>query len=468
MTARNLRWSLALVVVALSAGTAMGSPAIQTHTLANGLEVYVVENHGAPLVTIELAIKGGAMVETPSLSGVSHFHEHMFTRSNQVLSNPEAFQTRRRELGIDLNGYASAERVAFQLTTTTKHRSEAMRFLRDSVLSPKLDQEDLVRERGVVLGELDQDESDPMKILFDRVDRRLWWKHPNRKNTIGDRQSILATTPAKLRQVQRRYYVPNNALMVVTGDVRAPAIFAEVGELYGHWRRGADPFPRFPPVTHPPLRGTEVVVIPHAVRNVKILMAWHGPSAGGATVEDSYPAQLLRFLLQAPWSKFQNNLVYSTGTCMGVGFGWQAERNVGPLNLRADSTPDKARTCVKAVLAELHRASSPDYFTDQELQLAVRRFELNAALERERSRDMADELSRWWALAGLEYYRSRISRVAAVTREDLARCLDRYVLGKPFVLGAMLSVETIAGGLDQRYFEDALGLHGGGGPTRSP
>jgi zinc protease len=452
---------MAPVVIAVSAGAAMGTPQIQTHTLANGLEVYVVENHAAPLVTIEFAIKGGAMVETPALSGVSHFHEHMFMRSNQKLPTPEAYQARWRELGLEGNGSASLERVSFRVTTTADQREQAMVFMRDTLLFPRFDQKDLESEREVVIGELDRKESDPVHLLADGVDQRLWWKHPNRKAALGTRASIRATTPVKLRTVQQRYYVPNNALLVVSGDVQARAVFQEADVLYGAWKRGPDPFRRYPTVAHPPLLRTEVVVVPHPVQNVRGRMAWHGPSSAGPTVGDSYPAQLLPKLLQSPWSKFRNNLVYS-GPCMGVSFDWQAQRNTGPIYLTFSTTADQARTCIKAIQTELEQIKSPDYFTDEELQLGIRRFHLDVAMERERAGDMADDLTYWWAVGGLDYYRQRVARVSAVTLSDIGRYLDTYVLGRPFVLGVMLSGETIANGLDQAYFEAAIG-----GPTAS-
>jgi len=461
MRARNLRWSLALAAVTLAAGPAMATPEIQTHRLANGLEVYVVENHAVPLVTIEVAVRGGAMVETPELSGVSHFHEHMLMRSSRVLPTAEAYQARWRELGMVGNGNAGFERVSFHVTTTAEHWGEAMQVLRDSLLDPRFQQEDLDSERQVVVGELDRKESDPAYLLLDRVDQRLWWKYPNRKTPMGTRPSIRATTLAKLRLLQQRYYLPNNALLVVSGHVQAAPVFKEAERLYGGWRRGPDPLQRHPIVQHPPLRATELVMVPQPVQYVKGRMAWQGPSTSGPTVDDSYPAQLLPRLLQSPWSRFRDRLVYS-GPCMGVWFDWQPHRNTGPIYLTFSSTPDQAKACIQTIRAELQRIKSPDYFSDEDLQLGVQRFQLDVALERERPADLAHDLTYWWATAGLDYYRQRLARVAAVTRADIARLLDRYMLGKPFVLGVMLAPETVASGLDQAYFEAAIA-----GPTAS-
>ena len=195
-------------------------------------------------------------------------------------------------------------------------------------------------------------------------------------------------------------------------------------------------------------------MVQHQIQNVKGRMAWQGPSTSGSTVEDSYPALLLPTLLSAPGSPFLNNLVYS-GPCMGVWFEWQAHRNSGPIYVTFSSTAENAKNCIQAIQTEFGRIKSPDYFSDEALQLGIRRFQMDAALERERPADMVHDLTFWWATGGLDYYRQRIPRTSAVTRADIGRFLGRYVLRTPFVLGVMLSPQTAATGLDQRYFEAA-------------
>src|SRR5690606_20813464 len=96
-------------------------PLIQRHTTPNGLEVLVVENHALPLVTIEVAVRNGAMTEPPELNGLSHLWEHMFFKANAVIPSQEAYMARVNELGIQFNGTTGTERVNYFFTTTKEH-----------------------------------------------------------------------------------------------------------------------------------------------------------------------------------------------------------------------------------------------------------------------------------------------------------------------------------------------------------
>src|ERR1700688_3296696 len=97
-----MRWSFLCLAVSLHAW-ALG-PEIQQHTLPNGLEVIVAENHALPLVTVEIAVRNGSMTEPPELNGLSHLYEHMFFKGNAVIPDQGAYLARMRELGMEFNG----------------------------------------------------------------------------------------------------------------------------------------------------------------------------------------------------------------------------------------------------------------------------------------------------------------------------------------------------------------------------
>src|SRR5262252_2458989 len=109
----------------LNAMFAWLAPAIVAHTLANGLTVLVVENHGTPLVTVEIAVRNGSMTESPEYNGLSHLYEHMFFKANAAIPSQEAYFARTQELGIQWNGTTNTERVNYFFTTTAPHLKDA-------------------------------------------------------------------------------------------------------------------------------------------------------------------------------------------------------------------------------------------------------------------------------------------------------------------------------------------------------
>jgi zinc protease len=446
------------LLILLGTAHVAAAPAIQSHRLKNGLQVLVVEDHALPLVTIEYAVRSGAMTEPPEFNGLSHLYEHMFFKANAVIPNEEAFAARERELGIRSNASTDTELVNYYFTTTSNFTADAMAFMRDAVVSPLFGEAELRRERVVVTGEIDRAEADPYYHFMHEVEKRVWWKHPSRKDALGNRATVLGTTRHKMQTIQRRYYVPNNSVLLVVGDVRAAAVFSQAEELYAGWRQAADPFKRFPLVKHPPIRRSEVVLVRQPVQTVTMAFVWHGPSTVGTHVDLTYAADLLGAALDEPSSKFQKALVDS-GACVRAGMPYLTQMNTGPITLSLEATPDKVDACVKAALAEVPRLKAPDYVSDEEMRNAAFRLEIQQVLAREKPSRLADTIAFWWASAGVDYYLTYVERVRKVTRADLARYLDTFVLGKPFVFGAMVSPEMEQdAGLGRARFEALLGI----------
>jgi zinc protease len=454
--------TLALVAAAVLAAPPFASPAFadppppyQRHVCANGLEVLVVERHATPLFTVEIVAHNGGMTESPEFSRLSHLFEHMFFKGNKVLPDQLAYLARTRELGMLFNASTWVDRVEYHFTTTSDHFADAMALMRDSITSPLFDKAELDRERVVITGEMDRDESDPRHELFHDVERRVYWKYPTRKWQIGDRKTVLSATPELMRTIQHRYYIPNNMALVVVGDVKADEVFKQADELYAGWAKGPDPFVKFPLVTHPPIPRSEAVVVPGPVQTFTMMAEWLGPSTLGPSAPYSYASDLLGTILEDPGSKFQKALIDS-GVCVAAGLGWFSERDQAAITLFAEAPEEKANACVAAAFAELQKMKSPDYFTDDEMKNAAHRVDVSLANSRELTESYADQLAFWWGDADLAYYQTYVDRLRGVTRADIAKYLDTYVLGKPFILGALESPE-LAKTIDKAHLESLVG-----------
>src|SRR4051812_15639825 len=206
----------AVFVACVSASTlaAQQDLPIRDTLLANGLHVIVVENHAVPLVTVELDVKNGSYTEPPEYNGLSHLYEHMFFKANRTIPSQERYLKRLRQLGGSWNGTTSDERVNYFVTVGSDSLRPAMQFMEDAVRYPLFLQEELVRERPVVTGEFDRNEANPYFHLGRGIDTLLWTRaYYSRKNVIGSREVILSTSQEKMREIQRRYYVPNNTAL---------------------------------------------------------------------------------------------------------------------------------------------------------------------------------------------------------------------------------------------------------------
>jgi zinc protease len=409
--------------------------------LANGFEIIVLEDHSIPLVTIELAAKNGSYTEPPELNGLSHLYEHMFFKTNRAVANQEEYLRKIGQLGIAYNASTREEVVNYFFTTTSQNLRTAMQFMRDSVRYPLFDEREFEREREVVIGEIDRNESNPFYYLNKEMNDRLFYKYPSRKEALGNRQTVSTATTGMMRLIQSRYYVPNNSALVVTGDVNPEEIFKMAQEFYGDWpRRDKDPFVEFPLVEHPPLAKSEGSVITQPVQNVIINIGWHGPSIGKDDAS-TYAADVFSFILSQPNSRFQRALVDS-GLTTGVAIGYYTQRNVGPISIIAQTTPDKAHAAIQAIYNEVAHFNDKDYFTNEQLESAKALLEADDLYSREKLSEYAHTLSFWWASTGLEYFRGYLGRLRASSRADISRYVTTYIQGKPHVALALLSAEA--------------------------
>src|SRR5438270_7004779 len=422
------------------ARTSAATPAseLASKMLANGLEIIVLEDHSVPVVTIELAVRNGSFTEPPELNGLSHLYEHMFFKANRAIENQEAYLQKIGQLGIAYNGETREEVVEYYFSTTSPNLRAAMNFMRDAVRYPSFNEKEFEREQQVVIGEIDRNESEPAYYLNKEMTERLFYKYPSRKQALGNRQTVSTATTAMMRLIQSRYYVPNNSALVVTGDVQAADVYKMAQEFFGEWpRREKDPFVEFPLVEHPPLPKSEGAIIKQPVTNVLIEIGWQGPSIGKDDAA-TYAADTFSFIMQQPDSRFQRNLV-DTGLVNGVVIGYYTQRNVGPINIVFQTTPDKAKAALRAIYNEIAHFNDKDYYTDEQLESAKALLEADDLYSREKFDEYAKTLGFWWSSTGIDYFRGYLGNLRRTSRADINRYVSTYIQGKPHVGLALIS-----------------------------
>lgn len=440
-------------------------------TLANGMEVIVLPDPSVQVVTVEIAVRNGSFTEPPDLNGLSHLYEHMFFKPNEAvmvyqcdqaknLGNPDVYSRQpcdahlkfRNIVGdvkylenrvqfANFNGETREEVVIYYFRTTSPYTADAIRFVKDSIRYPTFNEEEFKGEKDVVIGELDRHESNPFGYLSQTMNEKLYFKYPTRKNPGGTRETVASATTEKMRIIQDRYYVPNNAALVVTGNVKAEDVFKYAEQYFGDWkRRPVDPFKEFPLVEHPPLPKSDGYIVEQPVNNVLIEIGWHGPSIGKDDAS-TYAADVFSYIVGQPDSRFQRNLV-DKGLVTSVGLNYYTQRNVGPITVLLQTTPDKAKAAIDAVYAEIAQFDKPDYFSDSELENSKTILESQDLFGREKLSDYANTLSFWWSSTGIDYFRGYQKNLRAINRADINRYVKTYIQGKPHVGVALLSPES--------------------------
>ena len=421
---------------------------IQRQVLPNGLEVIVVENHGVPLATVELVVRNGSFTQTADYAGLAHMYEHMFFKSNEDYPHPEQFVARASELGAIYNAQTREEVVNYYLTVPSDSLEGAMEFIESAFRAPLFRSDELDTEKQVVLGEYDRQESSPFFHLLQAMDKAMWGSEVSRKNMIGDRDVVQGVTPAKMFEIEHRYYVPNNAALIVAGDVIPDSAFKLARQTFGKMPRGDDPFAKYPIPPFPPLTKSIPVIEQQPISAVVVLVQWRGPSVR-QDPEATYAADVFSDVLNQDGSNFQKRLVDS-GLWSQVLVNYYTLNQTGPITISGETSPEKLKAALAALYGEVAKFDQPGYFTEAELEPQKQQRAVGTAMGLERASGFSHELGFWWSVAGLDYYMGYVDNMAKRTTADLRAYAKKYIVGKPHVAGVLLAPQALrASGLTE-------------------
>lgn len=432
-----LAGALAVIVAAGTAPAQTATVARVAHrdTLADGLRVIVVANHAMPLATVAVAVRTGAMSQTPEDQGVPHLFEHMLFKSYRSPYG-ETFDQRASELIGEFNGETTEEVVDYYIILPSSKAKDAIELMAQLVRDPQFQKSDLQKERFVVFGELQRDVSDPRTGLNVAVSQLLWGSKWNRKNVMGQTMPLMAVNVTHLQQIYGTYYVPNNAALVVTGDVSPDEVVAAARHAFSGWKRRPDPYVKHPVPPMVPLDSNRAVVVTGNVKDVTLQIEWQGPSVG-TDPQDTYAADVVSDLVDDDNSAFQKHLVDS-GLFTQVGLSYQTLNHVGPITLYATTTPAHLAAALTALQLELMRMANPDYYDATSLAVAKQRRIVHSAFQLEEGATLATGLAYWWAVAGMNYYAGYVAHLQQQTPADLSRYVSRYMAGRHFVVGVLV------------------------------
>src|SRR5271154_2774319 len=243
---------LPMLIVALAAlapvAPARAAPTVTDFKLDNGLEVVVIPDHRAPVVTHMIWYKVGAADETPGKSGLAHFLEHLMFKG--TAKNPgSAFSQAVSESGGQENAFTASDYTGFFQRVPREHLKEVMAFEADRMTGLVLTDDVVKPELNVVLEEQNMRvANNPGARLSEQMDAALYLNHPYGRPAIGWRQEIEKLGRDDALAFYRRFYTPNNAVVIVVGDVSAEEVKADSEATYGKVAPRAENNPRQHPM----------------------------------------------------------------------------------------------------------------------------------------------------------------------------------------------------------------------------
>jgi len=221
------------LVFATAGGTALSKQEITSFTLENGMDVVVVEDHRAPVAIQMIWYKVGAADEPAGQSGIAHFLEHLMFRGTELHGLGE-FQRTVQLLGGSDNGFTSRDFTGYNQRVAADRLEKVMELEADRMTGLLMTEEDVEIERQVVLEERNErTDSNPHALFSEQRNAALYLNHPYGIPVIGWRHEIAELNREELFEFYRSHYVPNNATLVIAGDVEPDLVRELAMKHYG-------------------------------------------------------------------------------------------------------------------------------------------------------------------------------------------------------------------------------------------
>ena len=413
-----------------------GITPLRSAVLDNGLEVLVREVHTAPLVSVWCWYRVGSKDETPGLTGVSHWVEHMNFKGTKNIPRDQVKGLIER-FGGSWNGYTWVDQTTY-LQTAAREGLDQMLFIEAERMANCLyEPEDCESERSVIIAELKGGENDPEQLLDVEVVSTAFKAHPYRHPTIGWLEDLQSMSRDDLYGFYRRFYTPSNASLVVVGDIATNEVLRRAQHYFGEIP--AQPAPGRVRSREPEQLGERRVTLQREGTTAYLKVAYHAPAidspdffamlvldavltgAKGLNLWSSFrkpppqrKALLYRRLVERRLASAVSGALVPTAHPFLYGVSVTASEGVPLSVLESDLLEEVDRVCDESVTAS-------------EIERAKRQLRARFVFENESVTNIAHQIGFFQTVTDVNVYLTLAERVEAVTPESVAHAAGKYL-----------------------------------------
>ena len=427
MRIRMFRCLLALAA-AMAVTAAGAQTGVQERKLANGLRVIVKEDHRAPTAVHMVWYVAGSMDEVSGTSGVAHVLEHMMFKATKTVKSGE-FSRRIAAAGGRENAFTNRDYTAYFQQVPKAALPLALKLEADRMSNLLVTESEFSREIKVVMEERRlRTEDQPRALVAEALNAEAYFAHPYRRPVIGWMNDLANMSYLDARNWYARWYVPNNAFVVVVGDVKADEVFALAQKYYG--RIKARPLPARKPQLEPEQRGVRRLVVKAPAELPYLLMGWKCPVLRDVDRDwQPYALEVLAGVLDGNDSaRLNQSLVRNSRVASEVGAAYDATAR-GPGMCFLEGTPSQGRSAAEleaGLRAELARLVQEGVTAD-ELARVKAQVVASQVFKRDSIFGQAMEIGQF-ETAGLSYRDiDRVQeRIKAVSAEQVRAVAQQY------------------------------------------
>ena len=413
-------------------------PGVTLTTLENGLEIIVREDHSAPVVSAQAWCRSGSIHEGKWLgAGLSHVLEHMLFKGTTTRPGSRIDQE-VQEAGGYMNAYTSFDRTVYHIDVPNTGAKVAIDILCDIMQHATLPPEEMVKEKQVIVREMDMNVDDPSRRASRRLFETAYTRSPYRYTVIGYPDIFHELKSEDILGYYHERYAPNNVFYVVAGDVKSEDVIEQIRTAYAS--RKAKAMPPLVLPQEPRQTAAREIIEEAAIELGYFHMAWHIPELRHP---DAPGLDVLAVLLgSGRSSRLYREVRENRGLVHSVDAWTYSPGEPGLFGISATVDPDKFSTARDALLAEVGKLKGK-LIPAAELNKAVKQFVSATLATRKTMQGQAHDLgSNWLAANDLNFSERYLAAVKAVTPLTLRRIASKYLTAENRTLYSLLPAGT--------------------------
>jgi zinc protease len=413
---------------------------IKEHRFENGLKVLIIENHKSPVATFQVWYRTGSRDEPAGKSGLSHLLEHMMFKGTPRYG-PSVFSKNIQKNGGTDNAYTTQDYTVYFEISSSDRIMLAFDLEADRMQNLTLDPKEVLSERSVVMEERRlRYEDDPQNSLFEEVVAAAYKVHSYQRPVIGWMSDLESIERDDLYKYYKVNYSPNNAVIVIVGDVKTDQIIEHVNKSFGHIQSG--PLRKSTASSEPDQKGERRILLRREAEMPYLLIAYHTPAFPH---EDSYSLAVLSLILSGgKSSRLYKSLVYEKKIALNVDTEYDGF-NKDPYLFFLDATvfPEKNINDVEdALCTEIEKIKNRPP-SEQEVQKARNQIEASFIMEQDSIYLEAMKYGMFEILGDWRLIDRYLEGIRKVTPEDVTTIAKKYLRKDNRTVGILIPTKEV-------------------------
>lgn len=405
------------------------------HTLSNGLRIIGEHIPHYRSVSVGLWVESGSQYETPRENGISHFIEHMLFKGTTKRTARDIAEE-MDAVGGQLNAFTSKECTCFYAKVVDEHLPLAMDVISDLVLHSKLDEDDIAREKGVVIEEINMAEDSPEDLAFELLMLAHYGDQPVSRPILGTVDTVSAFTQADIQGYMKRMYCPERSVLALAGNFKWENVIEQAEKLYGEWERSGVEKPETGTVQVPPTKLTRK----KDIEQTHICIGFPSAKIGS---KDIYPLALMNSVYGgAMSSRLFQTIREERGMAYTVYSYPNSYTDTGMLAVYAGTSPEHVNDVVRLIKEETNNLKE-NGLTEKEFTQARDQLLASFILGLESTSSRMNSIGRRLLIQGDTRTDDEVvEKIKSITLEEVNE-VTRRVLSAPF------SVAIVGNGADE-------------------